>query len=145
MATVPNWLRSIRPKRAAPWSCHKLMEWMEGPREQSLNCPNPPSDRGTVRRHSCPTARGPQTRPMRTEGIAVFARRMVLRSSCPCVRPAAILPVDVAFRPHGGRAAIPLPGSPLSWSRAVLGCMPAGKEFLRATAVFHDLARGPRG
>ena len=78
------------------------MESMEGPRKQPPSYRDPPCDRGTGRRRSCRTARGPPERLMRPEGAVVLARRTVLRSSSPRVRLAAIPPVKVASMPHGG-------------------------------------------
>ena len=74
----------------------------------------------------------------------MFARRTGRRSSVSWVRPAVVLRVEVASLPHGGRTAIPLQGSPLSWSRAVLRCVPAGMKSLPATTL-DSRSRTPPG
>src|SRR5262249_49507372 len=105
-----------------------------GTAQAASELPPPPCDRGTGRRHSCRTARGPPNRLKQPEETVVCARRQVLRSCSPWGRLAAILPVIVASMSHGGRAAILFRRSRLSWNWALLRCTPAGMAPPRATA-----------
>jgi hypothetical protein len=109
----PWLLRSIRPKRATLRSLSQPDGVDGGTAQAAPELPPPPCDRGTGRRHSCPTARGPPkrlTQPEETVGLRAEAGPAVLHPlGPPRGNPAGECGVDVSRR--SGR--YPFPGEPV--------------------------------